>query len=394
MELREQGRVYLVGAGPGDPGLITVKGIQCLREAQVVVYDRLMDRRLLDEAPRDAELVDVGKVKGSAQQIQEHINRLMVQKALDGKRVVRLKGGDPFVFGRGGEEAEVLAEAGVSFEVVPGITSAIAVPAYAGIPLTHRRVSSSFTVVSGNEDPTKRESSVDWKNLATGTGTLVVLMGWETLPKIVDALKGHGMAPSTPAALIQWGTEPYQQTVVGSLEDILERGQRASLTSPVVAVFGPVVKLRDKIRWYDDKPLFGKRVLVPRAREQASVFSRQLLQEGAAPVEVPTIEVQPIEDNLRLDAALTSLHRYAWVVFASVNGVEIAFQRMEQLGLDARAFGGAMVCAIGPATAAALKERGITADLTPRESVSEAVVEGLAETGVRGKHILLLRAEV
>ena len=386
--------VYLVGAGPGDPGLITFKGLQCIREAEVVVYDRLMDRRLLNEAPADAELVDLGKVKGSAQQVQDEINRVIVEKALEGKRVVRLKGGDPFVFGRGGEEAEVLAEAGVPFEVVPGISSAIAVPAYAGIPLTHRKVSSSFTVVSGSEDSMKEESSIDWKNLAVGTGTLVVLMGWGTLAGIVDALKGNGMSPSTPAALIQWGTEPYQKTVVGCLQDILERGLEASLTSPVVAVFGQVVDLRERIGWYDSKPLFGKRVLVPRAREQASVFSRLLTREGAEPVEVPTIEIQPVVDHARLDHVLTSLSRYDWVVFASVNGVEITFQRLEQLGLDARAFGGAKVCAIGPATATTLRERGITADLTPRESVSESVVEGLAETGVEGKSILLLRAEV
>ena len=392
--MREKGMVYLVGAGPGDPGLITYKGLQCIREAEVVVYDRLMDRRLLDEAPADAELVDLGKVKGSAQQVQDEINRVIVEKAFEGKRVVRLKGGDPFVFGRGGEEAEVMAEAGVPFEVVPGISSSIAVPAYAGIPLTHRKVSSSFTVVSGNEDPTKEESSIDWKNLAEGNGTLVVLMGWATLPGIVEALKKHGMSPSTPAALIQWGTEPHQKTVVGCLDDILDKGLQASLTSPVVSVFGQVVNLRERIGWYDSKPLFGKRVLVPRAREQASVFSRLLTREGAEPVEVPTIAIQAIGDHARLDPVLTSLSRYEWVVFASVNGVELTFQRLEELGLDARAFGGARVCAIGPATATALKERGIKADLTPRESVSESVVEGLAETGVEGKSVLLLRAEV
>jgi uroporphyrinogen III methyltransferase/synthase len=389
----ERGKVYLVGAGPGDPGLITAKGLQRLRDAQVVVYDRLVDRRLLEEASPDAELVDVGKARGSRQMGQEEINQLLVHKALEGKRVVRLKGGDPFIFGRGGEEAETLAEAGVSFEVVPGITSAIAAPAYAGIPLTHRGVSSYVTIVSGSEDPTKGESSIDWERLATGTGTLVVLMGWETLPGIVDTLRRHGLAPATPAALIQWGTEPYQRTVVGSLEDILERGREASLTPPVVAVFGQVVNLRQRIHWFDDKPLFGKRVLVPRTRAQAGALSQLLMDNGAEPVEVPTIEIKPVEDHARLDSALTSMSRYDWVVFASANGVKEAFHRLEQLRLDARAFSSTRVCAIGPATAAALKECGIRADLQPREYVSEAMVTGLTEQGVRGKSILLLRAE-
>ncbi|MDP6494027.1 MAG: uroporphyrinogen-III C-methyltransferase, partial [Dehalococcoidia bacterium] len=391
--MKELGKVYLVGAGPGDPGLITAKGLQCLRDAQVVVYDRLVDRRLLEEASPNAEMVNVGKARGNHQMRQEGINQLLVEKAQEGKMVVRLKGGDPFIFGRGGEEVLTLAEAGVSFEIVPGITSAIAAPAYAGIPLTHRQVSSYVTIVSGNEDPTKVESSINWEHLASGTGTLAVLMGWETLPGIVDTLKKHGLDSTTPAALVQWGTEPYQRTVVGSLENILEKGQQASITPPVVAVFGQVVRLREKIHWFDDKPLFGKRVLVPRTRAQAGAISQLLMNNGAEPLEIPTIEIKPVEDNTRLDSALMSMSRYDWVVFASVNGVREAFRRLHYLGLDARAFGGTQICAIGSATAEALKEQGILADLKPKKYVSEAMVSELRDQWIEGNSILLLRAD-
>ena len=391
--MKEQGKVYLVGAGPGDPGLITVRGLQCLREAEVVLYDRLVDQRLLGEASTEAELMDVGKARGDHREPQEGINRLLVEKASEGKRVVRLKGGDPFIFGRGGEEAEALANAGVPFEIVPGITSAIAAPAYAGIPLTHRRVSSSVTIVSGSEDPTKPESTIDWKGLAESSGTIAVLMGWENLPGIVDALIEGGMDASTPAALVQWGTEPYQKTVAGCLQDIADKGREAGLTAPVVAVFGGVVKLRDRIAWFEDRPLLGKRVLVPRTREQAGTLSRLLLEHGADPVEIPTIKVEPVEDTEKLDSALKSLSSYDWVVFASVNGVAQAFNRLRELSTDARAFAGTKVCAIGPATAAALQERGIAPDFVPGTAVSEAIVAGLGETGLEGMSVLLLRAE-
>lgn len=392
--MKEQGKVYLVGAGPGDPGLITVRGLQCLREAEVVFYDRLVDQRLLGEASPEAELIDVGKARGAHREPQEEINRLLVEKASEGKRVVRLKGGDPFIFGRGGEEAEALARAGAPFEIVPGITSAIAAPAYAGIPLTHRRVASSVTIVSGSEDPTKEESSIDWRKLAEGNGTIAVLMGWENLPGIVETLIEGGMDASTPAALVQWGTEPYQKTVAGCLEDIAGKGREAGLTAPVVAVIGGVVKLRDRIGWFEDRPLLGKRVLVPRTREQAGTLSRLLLEQGAEPVEIPTIKVEPVEDTTRLDSALKSLSSYDWVVFASVNGVAQASSRLRELEMDARAFAGARVCAIGPATAAALEGRGIVPDFVPGTAVSEAIVAGLGESGLAGMSVLLLRAEV
>ena len=391
--MRERGVVYLVGAGPGDPGLITARGLALLRTADVVVYDRLVNSGLLDEAPAEVEMVDASKARGDRRMSQEDINRLLVDRAREGLRVVRLKGGDPFVFGRGGEEAEWLAEAGVRFEVVPGVSSAIAAPAYAGIPVTHRRLASQVTIVSGSEDPTKPESAVDWERLASTPGTLVVMMGWETLPAITEALRKHGMDASTPAALIEWGTEPRQRTVSGTLADIAGRGRDAGMAPPVVAVFGEVAALRERIGWFEDGPLFGRRVLVPRTRAQAGALSRRLRERGAQAIEVPTIEIQPVEDSARLDSALGSLDTYAWVVFVSVNGVQEAFDRLESLGLDARAFGAARVCAVGSATAAALREHGIVADLQPRESVSESIVDGLTEAGITGERVLLLRAE-
>lgn len=391
--MREPGVVYLVGAGPGDPGLITARGLALIRNAHVVVYDRLVNRVLLDEAPEQAELVDAGKARGDRRMSQEDINLLLVDRARNGLRVVRLKGGDPFVFGRGGEEAEWLAEAGVLFEVVPGVTSAIAAPAYAGIPVTHRKLASQVTIVSGSEDPAKPESAVDWERLTKLGGTLVVMMGWETLPAIVDALRTNGMDDSTPVALIEWGTEPSQRTVAGTLADIVCQGREAGLAPPVVAVFGDVAALRDRIQWFEDRPLYGRRVLVPRTRAQAGALSQLLRERGAQPLEIPTIAIRPVEDSELLDIALRSLHTYAWVVFVSVNGVREAFCRLEQIGLDARAFGDSRVCAVGSATAAALREHGVIADLRPRESVSESIVDGLSEAGVAGQRVLLLRAE-
>ena len=320
-------KVYLIGAGPGDPGLITVKGLTCLQEAEVVIYDRLVDRRLLDEAGEGAQLVYVGKGPAERAMEQDEINRRLVAEAQQGKVVARLKGGDPFVFGRGGEEAQALALAGVPFEVVPGVTSAIAAPAYAGIPLTHRGIASTFTVVSGSEDPSKEESSVRWDAVSRSGGTIVVLMGWDALQGIADTLLSEGLAPSTPVALVRWGTEPYQRTVTGSLADIVQRGAEAGLSAPLVAVIGGVVDLREQLRWFDDRPLFGKRVLVTRSRNQASALSRILADEGAEPVELPTIQISPIEDNPPLDSAIASLGTYAWVIFTSANGVEAFLQQ-------------------------------------------------------------------
>ena len=387
-------KVYLIGAGPGDPGLITVKGLTCLQEAEVVIYDRLVDRRLLDEAGEGAQLVYVGKGPGERAMEQDEINRRLVAEAQEGKVVARLKGGDPFVFGRGGEEAQALALAGVPFEVVPGVTSAIAAPAYAGIPLTHRGIASTFTVVSGSEDPSKEESSVRWDAVARSGGTIVVLMGWDALQGIADTLLSEGLAPSTPVALVRWGTEPYQRTVTGSLADIVQRGAEAGLSAPLVAVIGGVVDLREQLRWFDDRPLFGKRVLVTRSRNQASVLSRILADEGAEPVELPTIQISPIEDNPPLDSAIASLGTYAWVIFTSANGVEAFFSRARTLGHDARAFAGVKVGAIGPATGKALEKQGIRADLMPTEYVAEALVQAMDAHYLTGAKVLLPRADI
>ena len=388
------GKVYLVGAGPGDPGLITVKGLHCLQEADVVVYDRLVDKRLLDLARESAEFVSVGKGRGQREMEQGEINGYLVERALEGKVVSRLKGGDPFVFGRGGEEAQALAYAGVPYEVVPGVSSAIAAPAYAGIPITHRDLASSFTVVTGSEDPLKEGSGVRWDLLARAGGTLVVLMGWRALGTITEALVSGGMEPSTPVALVQWGTEPYQVTVTGSLTDIIERATRAGLSPPVVAVIGPVVDLRRELKWFEDRPLFGKRVLVTRSRRQASTLSRMLAEEGAQPEEVPTIEIAPLEDYSGLDGSIGALRGYGWVVFTSSNGVEAFFGRMAQFGRDTRIFGGVKVGAIGPATTEALERFGITPDLMPSEFVSEAVVSAMSDHEMNGVRVLLPRADI
>ncbi len=388
------GKVYLIGAGPGDPGLITVKGLRRLREADVVVHDRLVDSRLLKEVREGAELVYVGKGAGERAMEQDEINRCLVSEAKKGNVVARLKGGDPFVFGRGGEEALALAQARIPFEVVPGVTSAIAAPAYAGIPVTHRHTSASFTVVTGSEDPSREEPAVRWDLLARGGGTLVLLMGWNELGHITRTLIEEGMGASTPVALVHWGTEPSQRVVTGTLENIVGRGEDAGLAPPVVAVIGQVADLRREISWFDNRPLFGKRVLVTRSRTQASALSAMLADEGAEPVEVPTIEFLPMEDNSRLDSAIESLREYGWVVFTSANGVDAFFRRMDSLGRDSRALGHTRVAAIGPATATALKEHGISADLVPAEYVSEAVVRALETRGIAETRILLPRADI
>ena len=388
------GKVYLIGAGPGDPGLITVKGLGLLQRADVVVHDRLVDGRLLEQAAPGAEMVYVGKAPGRRAMEQEGINDLLVDRASRGKLVARLKGGDPFVFGRGGEEALALARAGVSFEVVPGVTSAVAAPAYAGIPVTHRGLASSFTVVSGSEDPSKDESSVDWARLAKTGGTLVVLMGWTSLEPITEALAQGGMDRDTPAALVQWGTEPHQRSVTGALGNILDRARDAGLAPPVAMVFGPVVDLRRDIRWFEAQPLFGKRIIVTRSRSQASVLSRMLAEAGAYPIELPTIRTVPPESYSELDGAIRSLSSYDWAVLTSANGVDALFGRMTVLGLDSRALGGVKVAAIGPATAQALARYGIRADLVPGEYVAESIVAEMERLGVRGARVLLARADI
>ena len=399
------GKVFLVGAGPGDPGLITVKGLRCLQRADVVVYDRLLDPVLLQSASPDAELVFVGKERGRQALTQDEINDLLVERAAAGQGVVRLKGGDPFVFGRGGEEAQVLARNDIPFEVVPGITSAIAAAAYAGIPVTQRRVATCFTVVSGSEDPTKAESAIPWDVLARTGGTLVVLMGWAALQAILEILQREGMAPDTPVALVQWGTWQKQKTVDGTLCDVVDKAKAAGLTPPVVAVIGPVAGLREELRWFDRQPLFGKKVLITRSRTQASRLRTLLEEQGAETLELPSIEIAPLEDYAALDATLAqygllpletpfgTISKF-WIIFASANAVDAVFARLDEYGQDSRVFADSTVGAIGPATAAALAERGIQADFVPANSVSEAVVEELSGREWYGVPVLLPGADI
>ncbi|MEJ5357585.1 MAG: uroporphyrinogen-III C-methyltransferase [Desulfobacterales bacterium] len=384
--------VYLVGAGPGDPGLITLRGVECLGRAEVVVYDHLAAPELLRHAPPGAERIYAGKQAGDHALSQERINALLVDRARAGKTVVRLKGGDPFVFGRGGEEAEALARAGIPFEVVPGVTSAVAAPAYAGIPLSHRRLTSTISLVTGHEDPAKPGSGIDWECLARGGGTLVFLMGVNTLPAIASALTAHGRDPATPAAVVRWGTTPRQQTVTGTLADIAARAREAGIRPPALIVVGEVVRLREQLRWFERRPLFGLRIVVTRAREQASDLLRRLSALGAECLETPAIRIAPPADWRPLDAAIAELPATDWVVFTSVNGVDSFFQRLEAAGRDARALAGVKTAAIGPATAERLRRHGILSDLVPETYRAEAVVEAFRREALSGRIVLLPRA--
>jgi uroporphyrinogen III methyltransferase/synthase len=387
----KQGFVHLVGAGPGDPGLITVKALECLGRAEVVIYDYLANEGLLDVAPPEAERIYVGKKAGAHAMSQEEINRLLVEKGRTSV-VVRLKGGDPFIFGRGGEEALALKKAGIPFEVVPGVTSAIAVPAYAGIPLTHRDLTSSVAFVTGHEMPGKDTSAIHWDRLATAVGTIVFLMGVRNLAHIASQLVTFGRAPETPVAVIRWGTTPNQQTVTGTLATIGDIAAAAGISPPAIIVVGEVADLRRQLNWFEGRPLFGKTILVTRAREQASDFRLLLEERGARCLEFPTIQVAPPTSWDALDNALRDLERYDWVVFTSVNGVRFVFKRLEVLGEDVRAFRGIRLGAIGPKTARALQERGLRLDLVPLEYRAEAVVEALGEAEIRGRRFLLPRA--
>jgi len=385
-------KVYLVGAGPGDPGLITVKGQTVIREADVVIYDYLAAKELLDCARPEAELIYVGKKGGDHTLSQEGINALIVEKARAGLTVTRLKGGDPFVFGRGGEEAEELRAAGIDFEIVPGVTSAVAAPAYAGIPLTHRRHNTSVAFVTGHEDPTKESSTIDWQALATGIGTLVFFMGVKNLPRIVANLLTHGRPADTPVALVRWGTTTRQRTVTGILADIEEKVRAAGLKAPAIIVVGGVVSLRESLGWFEQRPLFGKRILVTRARAQASQLVTDLTGLGAHTVELPTIRIVPPQDEAPLNQAIRELKRFHWIVFTSVNGVKHFFQRLFARGLDTRALGHLQTAAIGPATAACLREFGLATDILPESYRAEAVVAAFKDQEVAGKEILLPRA--
>jgi uroporphyrinogen III methyltransferase/synthase len=392
MAKAKKGKVYLVGSGPGDPGLLTLKGKECIEKADVVVYDYLANRVFLDYARKGAEFIYVGKEGGRHTMSQDNINSLIVSKAHQGLNVVRLKGGDPFIFGRGGEEALELAKAGISFEVVPGVTSAIAVPAYAGIPLTHRDFTATVAFVTGHEDPAKETSGIAWDKLATGVGTLVFLMGVGNLPKIAASLMEHGRSPASPVAVIRAGTVPGQRTITGSLGNIADKAQKENIKPPAIIVVGDVVSLRKELNWFEERPLFGKRIMVTRARDQASDFVACLSELGAECVEFPTIEVIPPPSWKDLDRAIGNLETYQWLVFTSVNGVKYFFERLEDSGKDARDLKGIRIASIGPKTADAIREKGVKPDLVPEEYRAEAVVEAFRKHRVAGSRILLPRA--
>ena len=389
---RAAGRVFLVGAGPGDPGLITVKGRECIARADVVIYDHLANSAMLAWAAEGAELIYVGKRGGSHTMAQADINSLIAARAREGKKVVRLKGGDPFIFGRGGEEAEVLAAEGIAFEVVPGITSAIAVPAYAGIPLTHRDYTSTVAFVTGHEDPGKSQSSIDWDKLATGVGTLVFLMGMGNLESITSRLMAAGRSPGTPVAVIRQGTVPAQRTIVGTLATISRLAEEKRMKPPAVIVVGGVVSLRDRLDWFESRPLFGRRIVVTRARAQASGFLSMLEALGAECVEFPTIQVVPPDSWEMVDNAIASSDTFTWLIFTSANGVEFFLSRLGEAGGDVRDLKGVRIGAIGPKTAMVLEKVGIRPDLIPDEYRTEALADALKERGVNGARILVARA--
>jgi uroporphyrinogen III methyltransferase/synthase len=385
-------KVYLVGAGPGDPGLITVRGKQCIQNADVIIYDYLASPALLNYARKSAELIYVGKKGGDHTLSQEKINALIVKKAKSGGIVCRLKGGDPFIFGRGGEEAEVLFKEELSFEVVPGVTSAIAAAAYAGIPLTHRQLTSTLAFITGHEDPDKEETSINWSSLASGIGTLVFFMGVKNLPNITRNLMDHGKSADTPVALIQWGTTPSQKTVTGTLDKIAEKARAAGMKAPAIIVIGEVVHLRNKLKWFEQRPLLGKRIVVTRARQQASDLVGLLSNLGAECLEYPTIKIMPPKDLDPVKQAVENLTVYDWIVFTSVNGVDYFFEQLFAAGKDVRALGRMKTAAIGPATAGRLREFGLTSDIIPRTYRAESVIEAFKDEQLKNKKILLPRA--
>lgn len=392
-----QGKVYLVGAGPGDPKLITIRGLEALRRSDAVVYDRLASPRLLKEMKPDAEKIYVGKLPDRHTMKQEEINQLLVDLALQGKTVTRLKGGDPSVFGRVGEEAELLVEHGVEFEIVPGITSASAVPAYAGIPITHRDFASSVAIVTGHENPEKLDMNIQWDKLTPATDTLIFLMGVAKIAYIAKQLIDNGKPPDTPVALIRWGTRINQRTIVGTLADIADKVEQANFKPPAVIIVGKVVTLRDRLNWYEKKPLFGSRVLVTRSRGQASELAERIDALGGEPYEFPVISIRRPRSAgtlARLDEALGRLEQYDWVLFTSVNGVDYFFKRLGELRIDVRRLHRARIAAVGPGTEAALAARGLMAEPLPDIYQAEGLLEAIRGELRPGQRVLLPRGDL
>ena len=385
-------KVYLTGAGPGDPGLITLKAIECLKKAKVVIYDRLVNPELLKYAPKDAEILYAGKASKKHSLNQDEINRLIVKKAKEGKTVVRLKGGDPFLFGRGAEEALELAKKKIPFEVIPGVSSAIAVPAYAGIPLTHREFTSSVGIFTGHEDPAKENSRIDWEKISTGLGTLVFLMGVENLSFIVKNLLAGGRETSSPCCLIQEGTTPRQKTITADLETIVVKARQAKIRPPALLVVGGVVSLRKQLNWLENKPLFGKKILITRPKGEDTRFSQILEEYGAACAELPAIAIKPLSDYSQLDAAIKDISGFQWLIFSSRNGVRFFKQRLDCLNQNPETLKKIKIAAIGPRTTSALENLGLRVLLQPDKFCQEGLLKSFGKLKLKSQNILIINA--
>lgn len=394
---RLTGKVYLVGAGPGDAKLITIKGLECIQKSDVLVYDRLASPRLLKHMKPGGEKIYVGKLPDRHTMKQDEINQLLVDLALQGKTVTRLKGGDPTIFGRVGEEAELLRKHGIYYEIVPGITSAISVPAYAGIPVTHRDHASSLSIITGHESPDKLDHSIHWDKVTNATGTLVFLMGVAKIGYISAQLIKHGRPPETPVALVRWGTRADQATLTGTLADIEAKVKAADFQPPAVIVVGDVVLQREQLKWVEAMPLFGKRIVVTRARSQASELVERIEELGGEPYEFPVIETimpESAEKKAKIAAALGALESYDWVFFTSANGVEFFWRHLAELGADVRGLHRARIAAVGPGTAAALAQRGVMAEELPAKFQAEGLIETFGPRLLPGQNVLLPRGDL
>ncbi len=386
------GKVFLVGAGPGDCGLYTLKAKKLIQKADAIVYDYLANEVFLEWTKPECHIIYAGKKGGDHTLKQEEINELLVTLAKKYDVVVRLKGGDPYIFGRGGEEAAYLVDNHIEFEVVPGVTSAVAATAYAGIPLTHRDFSSSVTLVTGHESETKKESVLEWDKLARSASTLVFFMGVKNLPNITNNLIKAGLSPDMPAALIQWGTTCKQRSITSTLKNIYEDAKKNKISPPALLIVGDVVKLKPKLDWFEKRPLLGKNIVITRSRAQASDLVSMLSENGACVIQFPTIEIVPLEDYSHLYKEFERLHLYDWIIFTSVNSVEIFFKKLFEKGLDSRALYNTKICAIGPATANKIRHYSIIPDLVPPKYVAESIIEALGKDDIASKNILIPRA--
>ncbi|MCP2520113.1 uroporphyrinogen-III C-methyltransferase [Candidatus Aminicenantes bacterium AC-708-M15] len=389
-----KGKVYLIGAGPGDPELISIKGLKYLKRADVVIYDNLVNKKLLKNVKNGAEIIYVGKESGHHTLDQEEINKLLIKKAKEGKVVVRLKGGDPFIFGRGGEEALALSENNIEFEIIPGITAATAVPAYAGIPVTHREITSTLAFITGHETPLKEKSHIDWSKISTGIGTLVFFMGIKNLKNIINNLIRHGRDENTPVAIIRWGTLPEQKVITGNLKNIVQIAEKENIKPPAIIIVGDVVKLRDKLNWYESKPLFGKKIVVTRSRSQASKLVELLEEYGAKTIEIPTIRFEYLEESYSLTTAINQIKKFDWLIFTSINGVKSFFKRFFSLKKDIRELANIKIATIGPATKNEIESLYIKVDFQPSKYFAECFVEEfIKKNNIKNKNILLIHAD-